>query len=217
MIAEQVVFSSPALAHCQCRAVDVCSGGEERSEPAHPDEQNGGQLATQGSNIILRLYCESPGDVRTSRGVKAAPAIRPTPLSVIIIPIVALSWIPNARGSQINTARRNTADAIQNPLVASRENFPAGITSTAARSASFFNGHDIMHTPSFFLPFQILYRIYTFMIFAFPGDYRNSTSGRAAFICRSPGHVLPPSAANRMLSIFSIMLRGLTKWQSAGK
>ena len=39
----------------QCRAVDVCSGGEERSEPARPDEQNGGQLATQGSNIILRL------------------------------------------------------------------------------------------------------------------------------------------------------------------
>ena len=32
-------------------------GGEERSEPARPDEQNGGQLATQGSNIILRLEC----------------------------------------------------------------------------------------------------------------------------------------------------------------
>jgi hypothetical protein len=39
----------------QCRAVNVCSGGEERSEPARPDEQNGGQLSTQGSNIILRL------------------------------------------------------------------------------------------------------------------------------------------------------------------
>jgi hypothetical protein len=53
--AEHVDFSNPALAMGQCRAVDVCSGGKERSEPARPDEQNGEQLATQGSNIILRL------------------------------------------------------------------------------------------------------------------------------------------------------------------
>jgi hypothetical protein len=32
-------FSNPALVMSQCRVVDVCSGGEERSEPAHPYAQ----------------------------------------------------------------------------------------------------------------------------------------------------------------------------------
>ena len=49
------IFSSPALAMSECRAVDVCSGGKERSEPVRPGEQNGGWLATQDTNIILCL------------------------------------------------------------------------------------------------------------------------------------------------------------------
>jgi hypothetical protein len=46
---------TPHWSWYQCGAVDVRSRGEERSESARPDEQNGGQLATQGSNIILSL------------------------------------------------------------------------------------------------------------------------------------------------------------------
>src|SRR6185503_18299834 len=52
---EHIVFSNPVLVMSQYRVVEVCSGGEERGEPARPDEQNGGWLATQGSNIILPL------------------------------------------------------------------------------------------------------------------------------------------------------------------